>query len=198
MRELAAAGFFYLTERAPLYIITPASFRRLSGSIQCAHMSIVKEDTMALSIGDRAPDFELPITMEETWKLSENLHDRSIVLLFFPLAYSSTCHKELCSIRDGFNEFRNLDATIIAVSVDNPFVLGHWKDELGLPFELLSDFNKTVSPEGRGKTLRIRDRQGGDHPVCRRERRSQRAPRRRRDQGRPGRTEIARDALRHG
>ena len=101
---------------------------------------------MALSIGDRAPDFELPITMEETWKLSENLHDRNIVLLFFPLAYSSVCHDELCSIRDGFNEFRNLDATIIAISVDNPFVLNHWKDELGLPFELLSDFNKTVAP----------------------------------------------------
>jgi peroxiredoxin len=98
-----------------------------------------------LSIGDKAPNFELPVTMEETWKLSENLHDMNIVLLFFPLAFSPTCHDELCSIRDGFNEFRSLDATIIAISVDSPFVLNKWKDELGLPFELLSDFNKKVA-----------------------------------------------------
>ena len=101
---------------------------------------------MALSIGDKAPDFELPITMEETWKLSDHLHDKNIVLLFFPLAYSSNCHDELCSIRDGFNEFRKLNATVVAASIDNPFVLGKWKEELKLPFELLSDFNKTVAP----------------------------------------------------
>jgi peroxiredoxin len=104
------------------------------------------EDAMTkLSIGDKAPNFELPVTMEETWKLSENLHDKTIVLLFFPLAFSPACHDELCSIRDGFNEFRNLDATVIAVSTDNPFVLNKWKDELGLPFELLSDFNKETA-----------------------------------------------------
>ncbi|MCK4349243.1 MAG: redoxin domain-containing protein, partial [Candidatus Krumholzibacteria bacterium] len=101
---------------------------------------------MALSIGDRAPDFELPITMEETWKLSDHLRDKNIVLLFFPLAHSPNCHDELCSIRDGFNEFKNLNATVVAASIDSPFVLGKWKEELGLPFELLSDFNKTVAP----------------------------------------------------
>ena len=98
-----------------------------------------------LSIGDRAPDFELPVTMEETWKLRDNLRKQNIVLLFFPLAFSSTCHDEMCSIRDGFNEFRNLDAMVIAISVDSPFVLGKWKEELKLPFELLSDFNKTTA-----------------------------------------------------
>ena len=98
-----------------------------------------------LSIGDKAPDFELPITMEETWKLSENLRKENIVLLFFPLAFSPPCKEELCTIRDGFNEFRNLDATVIAISVDSPFVLGKFKEELNLPFELLSDFNKKTA-----------------------------------------------------
>ena len=98
-----------------------------------------------LSIGDRAPDFELPVTMEETWKLSENLRKQNTVLLFFPLAFSPACHDELCSIRDGFNEFRGLDAQIIGISVDSPFVLSSWKEQLKLPFELLSDFNKKTS-----------------------------------------------------
>jgi peroxiredoxin len=97
-----------------------------------------------LSVGDTAPKFELPITMDETWKLSENLHDKNIVLLFFPLAFSPPCHEELCSIRDGFSEFTGLDGTVVAISIDSPFVLSKWKEELGLPFPLLSDFNKTV------------------------------------------------------
>ena len=98
-----------------------------------------------LSIGDKAPHFELPVTMEETWKLSENLRKENIVLLFFPLAFSPSCHDELCSIRDGFNEFRNLNAKVIGISVDSPFVLNKWKEELKLPFELLSDFNKKAA-----------------------------------------------------
>ena len=80
-----------------------------------------------LSIGDKAPHFELPVTMEETWKLSDNLRKENIVLLFFPLAFSPPCHDEMCSIRDGFNEFRNLSATVIGISVDSPFVLNKWK-----------------------------------------------------------------------
>ena len=97
-----------------------------------------------LKVGDTAPDFELPVTMEETWKLSENKGKDHIVLLFFPLAFSPVCHDELCAIRDGFNEFRNLNASVVAISIDSPFVLGKWKEELGLPYPLLSDFNKTV------------------------------------------------------
>lgn len=97
-----------------------------------------------LKVGDRAPDFELPLTMEEKWKLSDNLGESSIVLLFFPMAFSSTCHEEMCSIRDGFHEFAGLDARVVAASTDNPFVLNKWKEQLGLPFPLLSDFNKTA------------------------------------------------------
>jgi peroxiredoxin len=100
-----------------------------------------------LKIGDQAPDFELIESMESGWKLSDHMGHKNIVLLFFPLAYSSTCKEELCSMRDGFNEFRGLEAEVIAASVDSPFVLANWKKELALPFPLLSDFNKKVCQE---------------------------------------------------
>ena len=99
-----------------------------------------------IKVGDMAPSFELPIAMDKTWKLSENVGKQNIVLLFFPLAFSSTCHEEMCSFRDGFREFQSLDAAVVAISVDNPFVLNAWKKELGLQYPLLSDFNKTVAP----------------------------------------------------
>jgi glutaredoxin-dependent peroxiredoxin len=107
----------------------------------------VKEKTMIkLNIGDKAPDFELPITMDQMWKLSDHIGKQNIVILFFPFAYSPPCHAEMCSFRDGFREFKALDALVVGISVDNPFVLVKWKEDLGLPFTLLSDFNKTVGP----------------------------------------------------
>lgn len=95
-------------------------------------------------LGDQAPDFELLESMESTWKLSDHLGGNNILLLIFPLAFSPPCTDELCSIRDGFKEFQGLDADVIAISVDHPFVLEAWKKELGLQFSLLSDFNKQV------------------------------------------------------
>lgn len=99
-----------------------------------------------LKVGDKAPDFKLPVTMEETWKLSNQIGRKNIVLIFFPLAFSPVCHDELCSLRDGFTEYEGLNATVVAISIDSPFVLNKWKEELGLQYTLLSDFNKTVGP----------------------------------------------------
>ena len=99
------------------------------------------------TVGDKAPDFELIESMESTWKLSDHLGGKNIVMLLFPLAFSPTCKEELCSMRDGFREFKDLDADVIAASIDSPFVLAKWKEELGLPFPLLSDFNNEVCQE---------------------------------------------------
>jgi len=99
-----------------------------------------------IKVGDKAPVFELPVAMDKMWKLSDYVGKQNIVVLFFPFAYSPVCHNEMCSIRDGFREFKSLDALVVAISVDSPFVLNKWKEELGLPFTLLSDFNKTAGP----------------------------------------------------
>jgi peroxiredoxin len=98
-----------------------------------------------LNIGDTAPDFTLPITMSNSWKLSDHIGSKNIVILFFPLAFSPTCHEEMCSVGDTIKDFENLDAEVVAISVDSPFVLNKWKEELDLNFTLLSDFNKTAS-----------------------------------------------------
>lgn len=97
------------------------------------------------SIGDKAPDFELPSTVGETLKLSDQLHNGPLVLLFYPLDWSPVCTKELCSLRDGFSEFEELEVKILAVSVDSIFSHRAWADTLGITFPLLSDFNREVA-----------------------------------------------------
>jgi peroxiredoxin len=99
---------------------------------------------MALKVGDKAPDFTLINTETKEVSLSD-YKDKNVVLLFFPLAFTGVCTTELCEMRDNIATYNDLDAEIIAVSVDSPFTLAKFKEEQKLPFPLLSDFNKTTA-----------------------------------------------------
>lgn len=94
--------------------------------------------------GDKAPDFSLRATDKSQIHLKD-YRGKNVVLLFFPLAFTSVCTKELCLMRDSLAEYEQLDAQILAISVDSLYTLGKWKEEQGFNFPLLSDFNKTVS-----------------------------------------------------
>lgn len=94
--------------------------------------------------GQKAPNF----TLYDTWKKEHNLTDyrgKKVVVLFFPLAFTSTCTRELCNVRDEISVYDNLDAEIIAISVDSLYTLGKYKDDQNLNFTLLSDWNKQAS-----------------------------------------------------
>jgi peroxiredoxin len=99
---------------------------------------------MSLQIGNAAPDFTLYNTEKQAIKLSE-LRGQNVVLLFFPLAFTSTCTKELCGVRDDIANYEGLNAKVFGISVDSIFSLGQFKKEQGLNFDLLSDFNKDAS-----------------------------------------------------
>lgn len=99
---------------------------------------------MALQIGQAAPDFSLVNTEKSTVTLS-SLKGSNVVLLFFPMAFTSVCTEELCFMRDNMARFSALDAIILGISVDSPFTLAKYKEEQQLNFDLLSDFNKEVS-----------------------------------------------------
>jgi peroxiredoxin len=99
---------------------------------------------MSLQIGQQAPDFKLRDTEKNAISLSEQ-KGKNVVLLFFPLAFTSTCTKELCSVRDNIAFYGNVNATVYGISVDSLFALGKFKEEQSLNFSLLSDFNKDAS-----------------------------------------------------
>lgn len=99
---------------------------------------------MSLKIGDTAPAFTLRNTEKELVSLKD-FKGKNVVLLFFPMAFTGVCTKELCDMRDSIGDYDKLDARVIAISVDSVFTLGKWKEEQGFNFTLLSDFNKTVS-----------------------------------------------------
>ena len=99
---------------------------------------------MKIETGQAAPDFTLYNSEKKQVTLSE-LKGHNVLLLFFPLAFTSTCTKELCSIRDNIAWYNKVNAKVIGISVDTLHTLAKYKEDQGLNFTLLSDFNKDVS-----------------------------------------------------
>ncbi len=99
---------------------------------------------MQLTIGQKAPDFSLFDSAKNKVVLAEQ-RGKIVVLLFFPLAFTSVCTAELCSVRDNISLYNTTHAEVFGISVDSPFTLGKFKEVQQLNFSLLSDFNKEVS-----------------------------------------------------
>lgn len=99
---------------------------------------------MAIQIGQKAPDFTLKDTEKNEVTLSKQ-NGKNAVLLFFPLAFTGVCTKELCSVRDNFSVYNELNANVYGISVDSSATLNKFRAEQNLNFPLLSDFNKDVA-----------------------------------------------------
>jgi glutaredoxin-dependent peroxiredoxin len=99
---------------------------------------------MQIEIGTKAPDFTLYDTNKQPVSLSD-FKGKNVLLLFFPLAFTSVCTAELCSVRDNLKMYEELNAVPIGISVDSLHSLNKFKEEQHLNFSLLSDFNKEVS-----------------------------------------------------
>jgi glutaredoxin-dependent peroxiredoxin len=102
---------------------------------------------MAIPVGSKAPDFTLKSKTAGGLvdvKLSDNFGKQNTVLLFFPLAFTSVCTKEMCDLTAGLSQYAELGASVIGVSVDSPFAQEAWaqKDKIGI--KLASDLNKTT------------------------------------------------------
>jgi peroxiredoxin len=99
---------------------------------------------MSIQVGDKAPDFKLFGSDLKEVSLSD-FAGKKVVVHFFPLAFTGVCTTQLCTMRDSFGYYEGLNATVIGISVDSPFVLAKFKEEQAYQFPLLSDFNKEVS-----------------------------------------------------
>ncbi|MBS1817195.1 MAG: peroxiredoxin [Acidobacteria bacterium] len=98
---------------------------------------------MSVDVGQPAPDFTLVDQDRNPVTLSEQ-KGRAVVLAFFPAAFSSVCTKELCTFRDSMARLNSASAQVYGISVDTFFTLNAYREQQGLTFPLLSDFNKEV------------------------------------------------------
>ncbi|MGH7500976.1 MAG: redoxin domain-containing protein [Longimicrobiales bacterium] len=98
-----------------------------------------------LQQGQPAPDARIAIRPRE-WKGIHELRDgRPAVLLFFPLAFSSTCREEMCTMAEDHSRYRKLGVDVYGISIDSPYVNARFAEETGATFPILSDFNKEAT-----------------------------------------------------
>jgi len=101
---------------------------------------------MPLAIGTAAPDFSLRRKSGPDWSnvsLAE-FRGKTVVLAFFPGAFTSVCTDELCTLSERFANLGSLNAQVLGISVDSAFVLEAWAEQNGIGFPLLSDFKREV------------------------------------------------------
>ncbi|MBC7723986.1 MAG: peroxiredoxin [Burkholderiaceae bacterium] len=95
---------------------------------------------MPLAIDTQAPDFELPNQFGEHIRLSDFRGRKPVALVFFPLAFTSTCTTELCELRDNIELFADSRVQLVGISVDSKATLRAFADVEGYEFPLLADF----------------------------------------------------------
>ena len=94
---------------------------------------------MSITVGDRAPDFEL-FDQDANEVSRASLEGRKALVVFIPFPFSGICEAELCSIRDNLARLNGMDANVVAISCDTRFVHKKWATDQGFEFPLLSDF----------------------------------------------------------
>jgi len=96
----------------------------------------------ALESGAEAPQFELTAAQGDTVRLSDLLADgRYVILAFYPAAWSPTCGDEMTLFQEFLDEFDQLNADPVGISVDNVWTVRAWAENRGITFPLLCDFH---------------------------------------------------------
>ncbi len=101
---------------------------------------------MASMVGNKAPDFTLKTSEGEEFSLSD-LEGQWKVLFFYAKDGSPTCKRGCLSFKDQYDLFRSLEPPVEIIGISQNSVSEHreFKDELQLPFTLLSDPDRKVA-----------------------------------------------------
>ena len=151
---------------------------------------------MPLAVGTKAPDFTLSTKAADgpkQIKLSDNFGKKNTLLLFFPMAFTSTCTTEMCEVSAGLNAYTGLNATVYGISGDNPFAQEAWAQKEKITVPLLSDYDHKVAQDygvmydfvpaadesrdgWRAEALFVHHRQKRSDPIRRKHRRRRQLP----------------------
>jgi peroxiredoxin len=107
-------------------------------------ISNVEGRQTSVSVGDAAPDFTLKTGQGEDWRLSQHLGS-VVVLLFYPQNETLVCTRQLCSVRDNWENYLDTRAVIVGISPSMPSEHNDFSKRLGLPIQLLADRNRDTT-----------------------------------------------------
>ena len=89
-------------------------------------------------IGTAAPDISLPDSDGKQWRLSDQ-HGKVVVLLFYPGDETPICTRQMCSVRDRWEDYLASGAEVVGISMDSIESHKKFAEHHDLPLRLLSD-----------------------------------------------------------
>lgn len=106
---------------------------------------------MPVSVGDEAPDFELPGRYDREagafrmHRLSAALEDGPVILHFFPAPFTSTCERQMSDVRDGVDAYLDRGVTVWGVTSHPPAIIAAWARQHRFGVPILADYDRAVS-----------------------------------------------------
>jgi len=96
------------------------------------------------TVGAIAPDFTLPDTAGNEWRL-ENYRGRVVVLLFYPGDETPVCTRQMCSLRDRWEDYTVTGAEVVGISANTVESHKSFAENHSLPLKLLADTDGAIS-----------------------------------------------------
>lgn len=97
-----------------------------------------------IEVGKKAPDFELKDNLGNDWRLSEQSGNVT-ALLFYPKNETLVCTKQLCSVRDHWEDYLKTKANIVGISSGTISEHKDFSRKYRLPLPLLADETKQIT-----------------------------------------------------
>ena len=101
-------------------------------------------DEVNLAEGQAAPNFTLQ-DQDGTEHTLSSYRGKKVVIYFYPKDDTPGCTKEACGIRDAYDDFVNQDIVVFGISYDSAEAHQSFIKKYNLPFNLLSDSDKSIS-----------------------------------------------------
>jgi peroxiredoxin Q/BCP len=106
----------------------------------------------AIKVGSIAPDFRLSDGDGKSWALSEH-RGKTVVLLFYPGDETPICTRQMCSLRDRWNDYLATGAEVVGISTDSVESHNNFARHHKLPIRLLSDADRKVADTYGARSL---------------------------------------------
>ena len=97
-----------------------------------------------LKVGDKAPEFDLPVTGGKMNLRLKDLRGKKVVLYFYPKDNTPGCTREACSFNEHLGSVQFSGAVVLGISADSLESHERFAGKFGLKFPLLSDSGKKV------------------------------------------------------
>jgi len=105
-----------------------------------------------LNLNEPAPDFTLQDGSGNDWRLADH-HGEVVVLLFYPGDETPVCTRQMCSVRDRWEDYQATGAEVVGISTDSVESHRKFAAHHDLPLRLLSDADGKVSALYGAKSL---------------------------------------------